>query len=110
MKIGRNIVTEQRKKAADGERLIKPFQDVEVNRVSVEDEAEEGDDAVDGYEEEYSNDVALLVGFEVMCRMGEDEEEADACCDQRKDARQEEAEAVEGKPLPQGVLVNRLML
>ncbi len=39
--------------------------------------AEEGHDAVDGYEEEYADDVSLLVGFKVMCRVHEDEEGGD---------------------------------
>jgi hypothetical protein len=43
--------------------------------------------------------------------MGEDEEDADACCDQRKNAGEEEAEVVEGKAFPQRFLVtNGLML
>lgn len=86
VQVGRNVVAEQREEAADGEGLIEAFQDVEVDRVLVVHVAEEGHDAVDGYEEEDANDVSLLVGFEVVRRMGEDEEDADACCDQPEDA------------------------
>ena len=43
----------------------------------VEHVAEERYYAVDWYEEEDANDVSLLVGFEVMSGMREDEEEAD---------------------------------
>ena len=100
MQVGRNVVAEQRKEAADSERLIEPFQDIVVDRVVVEDVAEEGHDAVHWDKEEDSNDVFLFVGFEIMRRMGEDEKEADACCDQRKNAGQEEAEVVEGEALP----------
>ena len=75
----------------------------------VEDVAEKGYDAVDGDEEEDADDVSLLVGFEVVGRVREDEEEADACCDQGEDAAEEETKVVEGDAIPQRFFVDELL-
>lgn len=67
--------------------------------------AEEGDDAVDGYEEEDADDVPLLVRFEVVGRVHEDEEHADAQRKEAKSRAEEEAEVVEGDIAEYGLFV-----
>lgn len=46
----------------------------------------------------------LLVGFQVVCRMPEDQEEGDGEGYGAKGGRQDEAEMVKGEVLPQGLL------
>ena len=104
VQVGGDVVAEEGEEGADGEGLVAALEDVVVDGVLVEDVAEEADDAVHGDEEQDADDVALLVGFEVVRRLGEDEEEADAGRDQPEDGAEEEAEVVEGEPFPERLL------
>jgi hypothetical protein len=103
-------MAQQRKEAADRKRLIAALQDVEVDGVGIEHVAQERDDAVDGDEQQDADDVFLLVGLEVVGRVREDEEDADAGCDDGEDAGEEEAEVVEGVAFPEWFLVDDLVL
>ena len=78
--------------------------------MGIEHIAQERHHAVDRDEQEDSNDVLLLVGFEVVCRVRKDEEEADTRRDQRKYSSEKEAKVVESEALPQRFLVDDLIL
>ena len=100
MQIRRNIMTQQCKERTDRKRLITALKYIEVYRVLVVEVAEEGDDAVDGDEEEDADDVALFVGLEVVGCVHEDQEEAYAERDEAECAAEEEAEVVECEAVP----------
>ena len=76
MQIRGNIMTQQGEKTTNSKRLITTLQNIEVDGVAVVEVGEEADDAVDGDQEEDADYVALLVGFEVVCAVHGDEEEA----------------------------------
>ena len=48
--------------------------------------------------------MSLLVGLEVVCRVEEDEREADDCRDAAEDGAKEEAKVVEGEAAPERFL------
>lgn len=71
--------------------------------------AQERHHAIDRYEEENANDMLLLVRFEVVCRVRKDEEDADACRNERKYPSEKETEVMEGEAFPQRFLVYYLV-
>lgn len=97
-------MTQQREETAYRERLITSLQNIVIDRVLVLQIAQEADHAVYGYEQQYPDDVSLLVGFKVVCRVQEDEGEADQCGYASENRAQKEAEVVKGEAAPEGDL------
>jgi hypothetical protein len=97
-------MTQQREKRAYRERLIASLQNIKVNRMAVLQVAQKRHHRVDRYQEQDSDDVSLLVGFEVVCRVQEDKGKADDGRYTAKDRREEEAEMVECVAMPQRLL------
>lgn len=60
MEIRGDVVAHQGEEAGDGKRLVAVSQNLEVYGFLVVKVAEEGDDGVDGYHDEYSNDTAFV--------------------------------------------------
>ena len=93
-------MTQQREKRAYRKCLVATFQYIKVYRVPVLKIAEEGDDAVNRYEQKDADDVPLLVGLEVVRCVQEDEGEADDGRYAAEYGGQEEAQVVEGEAFP----------
>lgn len=101
MQVRRDIMTQQSEETRYRKRLVAISQHLEIDRVFVEQEAQEADDRVDGYHEQDSDDVPLLPWSEIVRRMLEDEEEGDEDGDGGEDEREEEAEMVESEAVPE---------
>jgi hypothetical protein len=100
MKVIRDIIAQQRKKARNRKRLVAIPQDFKINGLSPEKITQKADDAVDRDHEDDPDNVFLLVGFDVVDRVLDDEEEGHYHGYQPEDGGEEEAEVVEGEALP----------
>ena len=85
MQIRRDVMAQEREETAYCKGLVASFQNIKVHGMLIVEVAQEGDHTIDGYQEEDADDVSLLVGFEVVRCVGENEEDADACRYEAKD-------------------------
>ena len=109
MQVWRNVRAQEREKAANGECLIEPFQDIVVDCMLVFEVGEKRDDRIDRDKKKNANDMPLLVWFQVMCGVEENECEANQCRNAAKDCAQEEAKVVEGEAMPERLFDDHLM-
>jgi hypothetical protein len=74
VEVGSNVCAKQAEEGGNGEGFVTISNDFEVDAVVVVVVRKEGNGSIDRDHEEDSNDVLLLVGFQVMRRMHCDEE------------------------------------
>lgn len=106
VQVGTNVGAEQTKEGSDGEGFITVSYDFKIDTVVVVDEGEEGDGGVDRDHEQNANDVLLLVRFEVMGGMHEDQKEGDGEGNDAEDGGYPEAEFVKGVAVPYWVFID----
>lgn len=130
MQIGSNVVAHEAKESGDTEGFIAVADDLEIDIVMVEEDAEPCDDGVNGDHPEDTNNaahgkaiqsamvkparirskphsLALLDGFAIVHGMAHDQEYGDAAGEQGTNTAHDEAEAVEGNAsIPEIGLLN----
>lgn len=110
MQVGSNVRAKQAEKGCNGKCFVTISNDLKVDAVVVVVVGQERDGGVDGHHEEDPNNMSLLPGFQVVCRMHRDEEERDDDGDEGEDRAEVETKVVEGFVVPYGVFRDRHIL
>lgn len=97
MQVGRDVVAHQTKKGADGKGLVAVAQNLEVDGMVVEAQAQEGGAGVDGHHEQDADDLLLLFRHGIVGRVPHDQVEARKYGYQRRGGGDYEGEGVEGQ-------------